>query len=325
MNGTDPFAVGRGEHDFTWLVLGASGFVGSALVAHLAATGQRVLTLSTPRLTCDPSLNAGEICSVAEGHASLPELSSALKGVNCVVIAAGAAKPNAPWTAALVGANSLLPGVVACAAMEAGVGRLVHISSAAVQGRTRTLTETLDTSPFSAYSRSKALGERVIVQLAAGRKYDIVTVRATSVQGPNRETTKSLRRIARSPFASVAGSGNQPSAVSSIDNLCAFVRAIGSWTGEVPPLVLQPWDGLSVRQVLCSAGGKPPIRLPRAPCRWVISVGYAASRVLGGRLDGHVRRLEVMWFGQAVAAEWAQRMGFVPQDTLGAILCGDAT
>ena len=85
------------------------------------------------------------------------------------------------------------------------------------------LTETGDTQPFSAYSYSKALGEQVIDQLSRDGS-EAVIIRATSVQGAGRATTASLQRIARSRFSSVAGAGDQPSAVSSLEMLCEFVR-----------------------------------------------------------------------------------------------------
>lgn len=307
----------------TWLVIGSSGFVGSAVVDRLRKSGRRVRTLAAPRLSCDPRLPAEQICLAAESHAVVSDLIAELRGVDCAVLAGGLATPEARWTPTLVGANSLLPGVVAHAAHRAGVRRLVHISSAAVQGRARTLTATAATRPFSAYSRSKALGETVLSLLTGSSHTELVIVRATSVQGWGRPRTESLRRIARSPFASVAGDGSQPSAVSSIDSLCDLVESLGSWKSDVPSIVLQPWEGLSVAQVLSCAGGKEPLHLPRLLCAALVELGYVGSKILGGRADGHVRRVEMMWFGQRVAAEWAEANKVVRNAAVATILRGE--
>jgi dTDP-4-dehydrorhamnose reductase len=307
-----------------WLVIG-TGFVGNALASHLQADGVEVRSGQAPRLIAPPDSTAADLAARAARHEALDELTAAIAQVDCVVLAAGLATPDARWSAALVGANALLPGSVAVAARRVGVGRFLHLSSAAVQGRMRVLTESDAVAPFSAYSRSKALGEQVIAHLA-GPPTNMVVIRATSVQGPGRTTTAALRRVAASRLSSVARPGDQPSPVSSVAELCRFVQTVGNWPEPVAPIVLQPWKGLSVADVMSAAGGRPPHRLPRAVCSAAVSVGYAVSRLIRGRLDGPVRRAEAMWFGQAIQATWAasagwDRCGATRQ--LSALLSGD--
>jgi dTDP-4-dehydrorhamnose reductase len=291
-----------------WLVIG-TGFVGTAVVSHLQAHGEDVSSTPAPRLTAPPYSTAADLAARATQHEALDELCWAMAEADCVVLAAGLATPDARWRAALVGANALLPGLVVVAARRLGVARFLHVSSAAVQGRTRVLTESAAVAPFSAYSRSKALGEQVIAQLT-GPPTNTVVIRATSVQGPGRTTTAALRRVAASRLSSVARPGNQPSPVSSVAELCRFVQAVGDWPEPVAPIVLQPWEGLSVSDVLAAAGGRPPHRLPRAACDAAVIAGYAVSRLALGRLDGPVRRAEAMWFGQAIEASWAASAGW---------------
>jgi dTDP-4-dehydrorhamnose reductase len=291
-----------------WLVIG-TGFVGTALVSHLQTHGEHVRSSPAPRVTAPLDSTALDLVTQATEHEALDELCSAIVQADCVVLAAGLATPDARRTAALVGANALLPGLIAVAARRAGAGRFLHLSSAAVQGRTRVLTESAAVAPFSAYSRSKALGEQVIAHLV-GPPTNTVVIRAISVQGPGRTTTDALRRVAASRLSSVARPGSQPSPVSSVAELCRFVRTVGNWPEPVAPIVLQPWEGLSVADVLAAAGGRPPHRLPRAACSAAVSVGYAVSRLARGRLDGPVRRAEAMWFGQAIEATWAASAGW---------------
>lgn len=308
-----------------WLVLGATGFVGSAVVAELRGRGLSVIALPAPRLA-SAAVSAPELVAEARASGAIATLTSAFAGVDIVVNAAGLATPGDGESPALTGANALLPAVISLAAREAGVTRFVHLSSASVQGHRRVIDESSDRAPFSAYSRSKALGEEVLELLAldsgdaASASASIVTVRATSVQGPSRPTTTSFVKVARSPLASVASPGTAPTPVSSINALAWFVVETGSCPTAVPSLVLQPWEGLSVSDVLSAAGGRKPRSLPQWLCRTVLKSGYVVSRLLGERLHGPIRRVELMWFGQEQTPGWAQTAGLLPEPAVTSVL-----
>ena len=144
--------------------------------------------------------------------------------------AAGLVSPDSAADDALFGANVLLPLVILRAAERAQAARVIHLSSAAVQGRRGVLDESAATSPFSPYSRSKALGEAALLsyvaKVAGVQSPEVVIVRATSVQGVGRATTRQLRRLARSPMASVARPGDRPTVVSSLQGLVEFVKGL---------------------------------------------------------------------------------------------------
>jgi dTDP-4-dehydrorhamnose reductase len=282
-----------------WAVLGASGFVGSAVASQLRDRGYHVVAVPAPRLRLDPaSADGATVAKVATTEESVHALATELLGVEVVVNAAGMATPDGAATPEMYGANALVPAVVAVAASEAGATRVVHLSSAAVQGRRAVLDETTDTAPFSPYSRSKALGEHALLETAkVFPGVDVLIVRATSVQGRGRPTTESLRRVARSPIASVAAPGTQPTVVSSLSGLVDFVVRIGSTPRGLPAILLQPWEGLSVSDVLRLAGGREPRRLPAPLCRVIVGIGRVVGHVVP-EVAGVVRRVEVMWFGQ---------------------------
>ncbi|PPB50690.1 epimerase [Arthrobacter pityocampae] len=306
-----------------YLVLGGSGFVGSAVLRALDAAGLDAHALPAPRLATAAATPAALLA--AADATDTAGLATAFAGFDVVVNAAGLATPSAPDGAALLGANALLPAVVVRAASAAGARRVIHLSSAAVQGRTGLLDETGTVRPFSAYSRSKALGEQALA-LAAAREpsLSVVTVRATSVQGEGRPTTAALARLARSPLASVASPGTARSPITSVDSLADLVLALGRYDGALPPRVLQPWEGLTVRTVLEAAGGHPRT-LPAALCRAAVRGGYALSSLVRGRLDGHVRRVELMWFGQDQVTGWVTDQGLVPAARVREVLAGAAT
>lgn len=303
-----------------FLVLGASGFVGSAVVAELRGRGLDVTATAAPRLEY-AAASASALAAEAGASGSRAALAAAFAGIDVVVNAAGLATPGDGESAALTGANALLPAVAALAARDAGVARVVHLSSASVQGHRHVIDESSNRAPFSAYSRSKALGEEVLEMLADGASDGrIVTIRATSVQGPGRPTTASFVKVAGSPLASVAAPGSAPTPVSSIDALAWFVAEAGSRPGPVPGLVLQPWEGLSVSDVLFTASGRTPVKLPRWLCGTVLAIGYFVSRLLGERLHGPIRRVELMWFGQAQEPGWADSVGLIPEPAIKAVL-----
>lgn len=317
----------------SWAVLGGTGFVGTGVVEALTQAGaEEVRKVRAPRLVVDPRASVADVLKAASEDAeiqqSVKDLVRELGGADIVVNAAGLANPNDQANPGLFGANSLLPVVVAEACARAGVRRMLHLSSAAVQGRRPELDETEQVEPFSAYSASKALGEQALAiwerQRASGaagqeRTPGVAILRATSVQGPGRGTSAGLSRIASSRLSSVAAPGTQPSVVSSLAGLSEFVLAVGTHPGELPPILLQPWEGGTVRDVLALSGhGRDPAVLPAPLARTGVAALYAMGRVLP-RARGLARRLEVMWFGQRQVLGWASRNGLVPGEDPGAI------
>lgn len=283
----------------------------------LRGRGYRVRPITAPRLLLDPAeANGSDVARYAHTSVESDLLAAALAGVDVVINAAGLATPDAAGTSELYGANALLPAVVVEASRRAGVARVIHLSSAAVQGRREVLDETLVADPFSPYSRSKALGERAALFSARNGSTDLIIVRATSVQGHNRPTTRSLQRVARSLLASVAAPGRQPTVVSSLGSLVELVHTVGTNREPMPDVVLQPWEGLSTREVLRVAGDREPVVLPRWLCVCLLTVGRALGFVVPD-LAGVVRRVELMWIGQAqIPGHFAVQAGPDPTEIL---------
>ncbi|SDK42934.1 UDP-N-acetylmuramyl pentapeptide phosphotransferase/UDP-N-acetylglucosamine-1-phosphate transferase [Cryobacterium psychrotolerans] len=320
---TRPLAISaRGR----WAVVGASGFIGKALAKELRAQGCDVVDVIAPRLFLDSAATADEVLEGLEfSSEAVNSMATALAGADVVVNAAGLALPGSAASASLSGANALLPLVVLRAAEQAHATRVVHLSSAAVQGRRQMLDESVDTSPFSPYSQSKALGESALLAYVAKvadiQTLDLVIVRATSVQGLGRATTRQLRRLARSPLASVARPGDAPTVVSSLRGLVEFVARVGAYPGTVPGIVLQPWEGMTTSSVLESAGTRPPVAVPAAVCRSLVTLGYAIGHVLPP-VNGLVRRVELMWLGQEQDAQWARTVGLEQNSYVADVLAG---
>lgn len=303
----NPDATGAPDRDPTprrWVVVGGSGFVGRAVVQAAAAAGLDVRAVPAPRLLADPGSTAEQLVQQATqalvdpAAPAVAALVEALRGADVLVVAAGLAEPGAPASPELVGANALVPAVVVLAAARAGVPRLVHLSSAAVQGERAVLDSSDQVDPRTPYAASKALGEAVVARLRPQVQATLVVARATSVQGEGRATTASLTRFARSRLASVAGRGEDPVPVTSTDGLGAWVLDLGT-RADPPASALQPGEGWTTASLLRELGGREPLHLPVPLARAAVAGGYALSRVLGGRGRAAVRRVELVWFGQS--------------------------
>lgn len=336
----------------TWKVIGASGFVGSSIVARLASEQVTFDAVEAPRLQTRHHTAEAIIQQARQLEGIIDTLAESFAGCDVVINASGLAAPDQQELAPLLGANALLPAVIAIAAQRTGVSRVIHMSSAAVLGSAETLTATPETSPFSAYSFSKALGEEVLLQLrayieesaAAGQApgsaasqfpaapsaapvqvardhaVELCIIRATSVQGRGRRTTDAFARIASSPLTSVAGQGTNRTPVSSNYALAEFTHRVAGFDGQLPAIVMQPWEGATTESVLIDAGRRHPLHLPAPLCRALISAGYRISNLLGNRLTGPTRRVEVMWFGQDVDDSWARTHDLVPTPRVSEVL-----
>lgn len=335
-----------------WKVIGASGFVGSSIVARLASEDIQVDAVEAPRLLTRTAEAEKLIREARQLDGIIDTLAESFAGCEVVINASGLAAPDQEDVAPLLGANALLPAVIAIAAQRTGVSRVIHLSSAAVLGPVPVLTATPDTQPFSAYSFSKAQGEEVLLKLrsfieetaalgqapgseesefpaapshapaavAGDHAVEICIIRATSVQGRGRRTTEAFAKIASSALASVAGRTPRRTPVSSNYALAEFVAKVAGFEGSLPSIVLQPWEGATTESVLIDAGRRYPLHLPVPLCRALVTTGYKVSELLGDRLTGPVRRVEVMWFGQDIDDSWARENNLVPQERVSEVL-----
>lgn len=157
----------------TVLLIGGSGFVGTAVASRLAAAGKTLLipTRSRERARHLLSLPTAE---VVEADVSDPvELAVLMAGVDAVVNLVGVlhSRSGHPYGPDFARAHVALPERIVTAAREAHVQRIVHISAlgAAADGP-------------SEYLRSKAAGEAAIRAAAPGIGWTIL--RPSVIFGP---------------------------------------------------------------------------------------------------------------------------------------------
>lgn len=289
-------------------VLGASGFVGSAAATALERRGATVVGVTTPRLQpmSNDALRLAEPWSADD--VVLDHLVEVLRGCDAVVCASGDPDASKIDEAELNAANAGVPALVGSACRRAGVPRLVHVSSAAVQGRLPVLDDSETFDAFSAYARSKARGE-----ILAHRFGPIETVcyRPPGVHAPSRRVTRSISKLAAGPLATVAAPGDAPSPQALIGNVADAIAFMALTNLPLPQRVHHPSEGLTTACLMRALGGREPRKVPQPVARAVVSM----LRQLGNRiphLSANARRVEMMWFGQAQARSWLVRNGWIP-------------
>jgi nucleoside-diphosphate-sugar epimerase len=283
-------------------VLGATGFIGDAIVSELRGRDIKVRPVAAPRLEWAPT----DVLPTGERSHVVDALARSLDGADIVVNAAGLADPAAPESAALYGANALLPAMVARACARIGSTRFIHLSSISVQGG-GDLDETPRTAASSPYARSRALGERL---LGHEDSVECVIFRPTSVHGPRRAVTRSLVRLARSPVSCVAGDGSAPTPQVLVEDVATSVVHL-ALAPSVPPIVIQPPSGMTTGLLLRLLGGREPRHLPETAARVAVRGLRGCSRV-SPWARAQANRIELLLFGRRQVPGWLATQGLAP-------------
>jgi nucleoside-diphosphate-sugar epimerase len=300
-------------------VLGASGYIGSNLVRVGSESGVDVSPVQKVWVSPIAGGGRGDARGVARRWRRANEEAfrrqvSALEGFEVVVNAVGTADPRAADSDELFAANAVQPAVLAHAAQLAGVRRLVHVSTAAVQGRRDPLDETAVHQPLSPYGRSKAAGERALLDAAdhgTEAPPEVVVYRPTSVYGDGRPATRSLARLAaRLPLMPVAGGPDRPVPVALADNVMLGI-VFTATSPDALGIVLQPWEGITARNLLELFGARRTVPVPPS----LVDVALAPLAATAGavpKLVSRLRWLELVLQGQGVRAEKLLAAGFEP-------------
>jgi nucleoside-diphosphate-sugar epimerase len=294
---------------------GSTGFIGSAIVQMARQTGEHEVTpVSAARISgsfsTEPLRAAFEwVTANTEQYARLVGM---LQG-DVVVNAAGLAAPGSGDAHRLRAANAVWPVVLSLACEEAGVPRLVQVSSAAVQGRRNPLDESEVHQPFSPYTRSKAEGEGALLRLrrADTGARQLVIYRPTSVHGCGRQTTATLVRLSRLRHLPVTDGGRQPLPLALVENVAAASLLLAS-TPDPPLVALHPWENITTERLLeYLAPGTARLAVPRS----VVRAGLSCVRRAGSmspRLRALSRQLDLVYVGQQINARALTERGYVP-------------
>lgn len=164
------------------LITGAAGFVGRALTSHLRDVGDLVTGLD--RLTGSPDVT---------DRNALREVISAASPDVVYHLAAQAHVPTS-WIDPISTIRTNVEGTqnVLDAAHDAGVGRVLVVSSAEVYGSLSPdmmpITEDTPLRPVTPYAASKVAADAIALQAHLGRKQDVIRLRAFNHIGPGQRT-----------------------------------------------------------------------------------------------------------------------------------------
>lgn len=283
-------------------IFGATGFVGASVRKDLIKAGHFVSAVPAPRISSSrDDLWAKQVENLAV------DVARSLRGCDVVINCSGNPSASESDGKALLAANAISASVVARASSRAAVPRLVHVSSAVVQGRRPVLDDSDEIEVFSPYAYSKAEGERLVRREYPGA----VIYRPPSVHAPGRRVTVLTAKIAASPVSSVAAPGSQPTPQALIDNVASAISFLGTCALEPPLVVIHPWEGLSSAELMFLLGGKPPLILPRRIAKMVSRVLEQLGRFVP-LVAANARRLEMLWFGQEQSTSWLTVAGWLP-------------
>ena len=179
------------------LVTGATGFIGSHLVERLLSCGYDVRVLVRPNIQRRnaPSWLFKSDVEVLNGDVTKPStMDIAVKGADIVFHLAAMLgnRPNADRLCFHV--NKFGTQVVVESSAEAGVRRIVHLSTTGVMGRLKTLPGNVDQpyNPENAYEKSKCEAEHVVLKYVKEERISATIIRPAHVYGPKDYNTLQL-------------------------------------------------------------------------------------------------------------------------------------
>ena len=183
------------------LVTGGSGLVGSELISQLLADGNHVKAIynNTPLCTSDPNLISVQ-CDILDTSA----LEEAMEGITQLYHCAAVVSFSSKNKDRLLKINIEGTANVVNAAIDAGVEKMVHVSSVSALGRIRqneTVTEEMswtEESSNSLYGKSKYLGEMEVWR-GTGEGLDAVIVNPSLILGSG-DWSKGSSEIFRSVY-----------------------------------------------------------------------------------------------------------------------------
>ena len=280
------------------LILGASGFIGSALCRELLARGESVTAASrhrTPRLDALGELSDTDFEWRSVDVLDADELATAVAGHRRVFHVAGADLHTAD-AETVVEVNVTGTRNVFEACLVANVERVVFVSTAGTRFRGgRPATERDVVEPVGAYQQSKARAEALAVEYGR-RGLDVITVHPSSAFGPGDEKfTKRILSLALDPkmIASLPGGAS----LVAVDDV-ARGTAAAMERGRPGESYLLGGQNLTYREALEAVVAHGGGRLPLVE---VPSVAVAAAGVAAGLLD-RVAGVQVFPYGPEMAS-----------------------
>jgi nucleoside-diphosphate-sugar epimerase len=305
------------------LVTGAAGFLGSHVTDLLQSLGER------PRVLVHPEddayrLELGDLDIHRGDVGDRATLEPALSGVDRVLHCAariGPWGPDADYERTNVRALETLVRT----AVEAGVERIVHVSSITVHGNdlrgTGDESAPLREEP-NPYSRSKTAGERLLARMIRNEGAPVTVVRPGWIYGPRDHASfaRLARRIEQQKMMMIGSGGNHLPLIYVRDVARGVVLASEADRAVGRSYVLVNDEPVTQRDFIAAIAEELGAPLPtrRIPYRLSLWVGAFAERV--GRLARRAEPPPLMRYGMQMLggenrfniARARNELGFAP-------------
>jgi nucleoside-diphosphate-sugar epimerase len=299
------------------LVTGATGFVGSHVVARLVERGVPVRALV--RRTSDTARLDALGVERVEGSLTEPDsLRRAVEGAVAVAHLAALTSARSEAEYMRVNAQGTRAVLTAIGAVARGPRRFVYLSSLAAVGPAepgRPVGPADTPRPLTAYGRSKLAGEAAVLE--AADRLEVVVLRAPAVYGPgDRELVRFFRMAARGLLPVPTGPARPLQLVHVTDLAGAVVQALfmpgASGVVHVAEPAAYAWEDVA-RMVGAAVGGRARVvRVPAPLIGWAAAVSEGLARLGGGATifnrDKARELLAPGWLCETDAAR--ERLGF---------------
>lgn len=308
------------------VVTGSSGFIGSRLVARLAASGWRVRCLvraASPPRDAPPDERV-ERHVVDFGDAAALRASPALEDAEVVFHLAGVTKAR---TLEEFRAGNVAPvaTLLRALATRSALRRVVIVSSQAAAGPARSLdapvTEADEARPVEAYGRSKLEAEAEARRWAD--RLPITIVRPCSVYGPGDADFLALFRMAASGLLLFPGTRDKHLSLLHVDDVVAGLLVAGVTAVTSGEVFFLAGDALRWRDLgeqMAAAIGRRALALdvPAPLVRAAVPFGEAYARLTGRPtlLNRHKVALAGPPYWVCSGERAARVLGFTPRRAL---------
>ena len=312
------------------LVTGGAGFIGSELVAQLAAEGRRVRVLDNFATGSRENL-AGlppDFVTVTEGDvrdarqlAEVMPRGGTVFHLACLGVRHSLRAPRENHEVNATGTLTLLD-----AARVAGVARFVHVSSSEIYGPARTvpMTEEHPAFPTTVYGAAKLAGESYARAALATHGLPVVVVRPFNAYGPRchhegdsgEVIPRFLLRTLAGREVVIFGDGMQTRDFTQVSDTARGIRLAGETRAAIGGTFnLGSGRERTIREIadaVARALGLPPPSVRHAAPRPGDVRRLIADSSLAERVLGYAPRVDFEE-GLRQLAEWYRGLGFTPE------------
>jgi dihydroflavonol-4-reductase len=305
------------------LVTGSTGFIGTHLVAALAARGWQVRCLVRHTSRREP-LAAYEVEYIVGRLEDRESLHRAVRDVAVVFHLAGVTRVHLPADYDRINAEGTRNLIDACVAAAPGLRKFLLVSSIAAAGPSRTgqaLTEADDPRPVGPYGRSKLRAERIV--LSHRDQLPVAVLRPSAIYGPRDSDFLQLFRTVKYGWLPHAGGRDLHVDLCYIDDLVRGMLAAADHAASVGEVFFLGGNRHTWRQLGRAIGQQMGVRVREIVLPRPLVLGAASLVEAWARLRGRVsivnrasmlERLQPYWIYDSTKAH--RTFGYTPRVSL---------